>query len=116
MTFSKSGTVLFLLLILVACAPKSLEPVVLHKGVRFFYSAPSAKSVAIAGSFNHWDPDKDRLAGPDKNGVWTVVLPLAPGRYEYRFVVDGTDWVPDPSSPTVDDGLGGLNSLLVYEQ
>ena len=103
------------MVILVGCAPKSLEPVVLHEGVRFFYFAPSAKSVSIAGSFNHWNPDKDRLIGPDRKGIWTIVLPLPPGRNEYRFVVDGKEWAPDPSMPSVDDGLGDRNSLIVLE-
>jgi 1,4-alpha-glucan branching enzyme len=95
------------------CAPKSLEPVVLHEGVRFSYSAPTAKSISIAGSFNRWNPDHDRLIGPDREGIWTIVLGLPPGRYEYRFVVDGKEWVLDPSVPWVDDGMGDRNSLFI---
>jgi len=107
-----SITMLFLL---TACAPKSLAPVVAHDGVRFSYSGPRATSVSIVGSFNHWDPDKDRLTGPDRNGVWTVVLPLPPGHYEYRFVINGKEWVLDPWAPSEDDGLGDRNSLFVLE-
>ncbi len=93
----------------------SPEPVVMHRGVRFSYAAPSAKSVAIAGNFNHWKPDQDRLLGPDRKGIWTIVLPLQPGRYEYRFIVDGREWVLDPSVPSMEDGLGDRNSLFVLE-
>jgi 1,4-alpha-glucan branching enzyme len=48
-----------------------------------------------------------------QGGVWTVELPLAPGRrYEYMFVVDGR-WVTDPTAPaSVDDGFGGQNAVL----
>lgn len=99
----------------IGCAPKSLEPVVLHEGVRFSFLAPSAKSVSIAGSFNRWSPGRDSLTGPDKKGIWTIVLPLPPGRYEYRFVVNGREWVLDPSVPFVDDGLGDRNSLFTVE-
>jgi 1,4-alpha-glucan branching enzyme len=97
------------------CGPKSLAPQVVREGVRFSYSAPAAKSVSVAGSFNHWNPDQDRLTGPSKEGIWTIVLPISAGRYEYRFVVNGKEWVLDPSVPPVDDGLGNKNSVLFVE-
>ncbi len=102
-----------LFVLLAGCAPKSLEPAATDDGVRFSLSAPSAKRVSIAGSFNRWNPDQDRLIGPDRHGIWTVVLPLSAGRYEYHFVVDGKEWVLDPSVPSVDDGLGDRNSVFV---
>jgi len=102
-----------LLLLLAGCAPKTLAPEALNEGVRFSFYAPSAASVSIAGSFNRWDSRTNALAGPDKDGVWTIVLPLKPGRYEYRFVVNGKDWGLDPFSPSVDDGLGERNSVFV---
>ena len=52
--------------------------------------AAQAKSVFLAGTFNDWDP----LATPMQQtgeGDWTLELPLAPGLYEYKFVVDG-EW------------------------
>ncbi len=99
----------------IGCAPKSLEPVVLREGVRFSYYAPSATNISIVGSFNRWSPGHDRLTGPDKRGIWSIILPLPPGHYEYRFVVNNTGWVLDPSAPFVDDGLGDRNSLFVVE-
>ncbi len=104
-----------LFVLLAGCAPKSLEPLAQHDGVRFSYSAPSAQSVSLAGSFNRWDPQADALQGPDRDGIWTIVLPLLQGRYEYRFVVNGKDWVLDPSAPSADDGLGERNSWLIVE-
>ncbi len=101
-----------LFVLFAGCAPKSLEPVALQDGVHFSYSAPSAKTVFIAGSFNRWDPRAHALTGPDRDGVWTIVLPLPPGRHEYRFVVNGKDWVLDPSAPSEDDGLGDRNSFV----
>ncbi len=102
-----------LFVLIAGCAPKSHAPVVQRDGVRFSYSAPSATSVSITGSFNRWDSRSNALTGPDRDGVWIIVLPLPPGRYEYRYVVNGTDWVLDPSAPSVDDGLGDRNSLIV---
>jgi 1,4-alpha-glucan branching enzyme len=97
------------------CEPKSLAPQVVREGVRFSYSAPTAKSVSIAGSFNHWNPNHARLTGPSREGIWTIVLPLSAGQYEYRFVINGKEWVLDPSVPSVDDGLGDKNSVLFVE-
>jgi 1,4-alpha-glucan branching enzyme len=74
--------------------------------------APAATQVAVAGDFNGWRPEATPLRRGE-GGVWTVQLPLAPGkRYEYMFVVDGA-WVADPSAPaTSDDGFGGANAVL----
>jgi 1,4-alpha-glucan branching enzyme len=101
-----------LLAICCGCGPKLPAPQMTSDGMQFSYFAPEAKSVSIAGSFNHWDPDQAGLTGPSKKGTWTIVLPLAPGRYEYRFVINSREWVLDPSVPAVDDGLGGRNSVV----
>src|SRR3989304_1409940 len=71
-----------------------------------------AREVAVAGDFNAWKPATARMRR-GQGGVWTVELPLAPGRrYEYMFVVDG-HWVTDPTAPAnVDDGFGGRNAVL----
>ena len=99
--------------LIAGCVQKPPAPQVLRNGVRFLFFAPAAKSVAIAGGFNHWDPENGRLAGPDKKDVWNITLPLSEGRYEYRFVINDSEWVLDPSVPSVDDGLGGKNSILI---
>ena len=103
------------LLSIAGCAQKRLGPEITKDGVLFTFYAPTAKSVTISGSFNAWDVHKDRLSGPDKSGVWSVVIPLREGRYEYLFIVDGK-WLPDPSVPAVDDGFGGKNSVVVIEK
>ena len=65
----------------------------LEKTIEFEYYAPSAKEVELAGSFNRWNPVQTPLRrGP--NGKWRVSLSLSPGRYEYRYRVDGT-WQND---------------------
>lgn len=103
---------LLVLLLLSCCAVKRSGPEVRDGAVRFRFTAPRAASVAVAGSFNRWDPRKNPLSGPDRNGEWSVTLELLEGRYEYLFVVDGDKWTPDPGAPAIDDGLGGKNSLL----
>jgi len=99
-------------LLITGCEPKRFSPEVLSNGVRYFYHDPTALSISVAGSFNHWNPEINRLSGPDASGIWTILLPLQPGRYEYRFVVNGSNWVLDPSAPSVDDGMGDRNSIV----
>jgi 1,4-alpha-glucan branching enzyme len=94
------------------CEPKLFSPEVLPNGITYSYRDPTALSIAVVGSFNHWNPAINRLSGPDASGIWTILLPLQPGRYEYRFVVNGTNWVLDPSAPSVDDGMGDRNSIV----
>ena len=65
------------------------------KAVQFRYEAPDAGSVSIAGDFNNWDTHVAELR-KDKGGVWKASLKLKPGRYEYKFWVDG-EWRNDPS-------------------
>jgi len=81
--------------------------------VAFSFSAPRALSAALAGSFNHWDPSRHHLQGPDRNGTWTITIQLPPGRYEYLFVIDNNRWELDPAAATTDDGMGGRNSVVV---
>ena len=72
--------------------------------------APAAKQVYVAGSFNNWHAAAQPLR--PAGGEWVGELKLAPGRYEYLFVVDGK-WLPDPSAPEkVPNPFGGFNSLL----
>ena len=54
----------------------------------FATRAPDAKKVYVAGSFNCWDPEVT-LMQRNQHGVWSVTLQLEPGRYEYRYVIDG---------------------------
>ena len=83
------------------------------KPVEFVLDMPQARSVAVAGSFNTWDVDKTPLR-KDQNGGWKATVWLPPGRYEYRFVVDGTEWLTDPKAKeSVDNGMGSANSVLV---
>jgi Glycogen recognition site of AMP-activated protein kinase/Alpha amylase, catalytic domain len=70
------------------------------------------KTVALAGVFNGWSVDKTPLTGPNEKGEYAVDLPLEPGKYGYKFVVDGK-WMLDPNNPeTEDNGMGDKNSVV----
>ena len=81
------------------------------QGVVFSYQNASAGAVFLAGDFNGWNA-ADLALSKDSDGVWTVAVPLEPGTYEYKFVVDG-NWLEDPDNPqTKSDPFGGSNSLI----
>ena len=81
--------------------------------VRFKDAA--AGDVRIAGDFNGWVPDRgvrSLIASEGQTRVWTKVLTLEPGTYQYRYVVDG-EWREDPSNPQTAPGpTGQPNSIL----
>src|SRR6184192_2119121 len=80
--------------------------------VRFVLYAPTARRVAVAGTFNQWDQNASPLVRVGRGGVWAVTLALPQGHHQYAFVVDGEQWVPDPAAPGVDDGFGRRNSMV----
>ncbi len=95
-------------------------------GVTFKFSAPSAKVVQLAGSWpeNNWLRGQAQTGGfrvgemhdADGDGVWERTEKLPPGRWEYKFVVDGTNWKEDPNNPEyTDDGFGGKNSVITVQ-
>lgn len=56
-------------------------------------NAPEANSICVAGTFNEWQPGKLALQRDDV-GNWAISLNLAPGHYEYKFIIDGA-WCCD---------------------
>jgi chromosome partitioning protein len=99
-----------------AAAPDPLpEPGELREVV-VRYRDPAAGDVRIAGDFNGWIPDKGVRSVIESHGqtrVWTKVLHLPPGTYQYRYVVDG-EWKSDPANPnSVSNPSGRQNSVLV---
>lgn len=69
-----------------------------------------AGSVSVVGAFNDWNAGANPMQRVDDG--WRATMALAPGRYAYKFVVDGS-WEPDPTNPQTEaDGHGGYNSIL----
>jgi len=100
------------------------SPVIEEGGVTFRLRSPAARTVQVAGDWpgNNWGRG-DGEAGEvlvglmERNGpedVWEITLPLRPGRYRYRFIIDEVKHVLDPDNPRiVDDGIGGRANLLI---
>ena len=81
------------------------------KPMMFKLKAPQAKRVSLAGSFNNWDV-KALSAKKDTRGNWSVKVNLKPGKYEYKFFVDG-QWVNDPGCRScVPNNFGTQNCIV----
>lgn len=82
--------------------------------VLFKLTASAGSVVSVAGTFNKWDPKANPMkATAAQPGAFSVTVPLLPGKYEYKFVVNG-DWQVDPACrESVDNKLGSRNSVIV---
>lgn len=81
--------------------------------VKFRYTPPvgGVKKVYLSGSFNDWSPLSAEMIL--KNGFYEKELLLNPGRYTYKFVVDGVWQADDRADFFEDDGKGGRNSVIL---
>lgn len=70
-----------------------------------------AETVALTGEFNGWSRTATLLERGD-DGTWRTVLPLAPGRYRYKYLLDGDRWENDPDAETVPNPYGSVDSVV----
>ena len=80
---------------------------------KFTVHADKGKAVYLAGEFNNWDPTAKKMAF--KAGVYSTTVKLAPGSYQYKFVIDGT-WCADPENAnSVSNDQGTFNSVVTVK-
>ncbi|NUQ36725.1 MAG: S8 family serine peptidase [Caldilineales bacterium] len=81
--------------------------------VHFIYYDDRAAQVAVVGDFNGWNGAALPLHA-DHPGRWQAAMPSPPpGRYHYKFLIDGDRWVDDPENADKEpDGYGGFNAVL----
>ncbi len=82
-----------------------------RREIEFCVKAPAAQSVRLAADFTNWEAfsiQMTKYAG----GVWHAAVPLDPGHYAYRFIVDG-EWRNDPScAQSMANPFGTTNSVI----
>jgi len=80
--------------------------------VAFVLSSPEAEEVYLCGEFNHWAPRSLPMIRHGDDHWWEKRLVLPPGRYEYKFIVNGV-WIHNPDAPeNVPNAYGSLNSVM----
>ncbi len=99
------------LLALAACAPRATVRATVADGEATFVWTGDADAVSLVGTPTAWRPVP--LVRDGRR--FTLRLPLAPGRYEYRLEVETGGEVrtvlPD-GAERVGDGFGGENAVL----
>jgi hypothetical protein len=95
--------------------PRNPMPDVLNgppESLNFSFKGPPGETVTVAGNFNGWDPFMYELKEAPA-GVYTLNLPLPPGRYQYVFFHRGQRYV-DPYNPNrVYSKDGGIASEII---
>jgi 1,4-alpha-glucan branching enzyme len=82
------------------------------KRIRFSLNAPSAKKVLLAGDFTEWEGHALLMRKVSSRAkTFSTSVSLAPGTYQYKFIVDG-EWVHDPKAETVMNDFGTMNSRI----
>ena len=80
--------------------------------VDFIFDRPEAQRVAVAGTFNNWNPAQTPMT-KGSDGRWRATVVMPAGRHEYKFVIDG-QWMNDPKAQeSVPNPFGGCNSVIV---
>ena len=79
--------------------------------IHFYFHNHDAKTVTLAGDFNLWDANNLPMNKKD-DGFWHLVLAVpSKGSHNYKYVIDRTNWSPDPLNLfRIDDGFGSFNS------
>ena len=83
---------------------------------QFVLFMPAARSVAVVGDFNNWGMGDSALVATNHQGVWSVTAHVPVGVHRYAFVVDGKQFIADPTAPrSSGDDFGIPSSALVVE-
>jgi len=82
-----------------------------RRKVTFSLEAAEAGEVFLMGNFNDWNPKMHPMKA-DGNGIWNKTVMIPPGKYEYKFLIDG-NWIEDPQNDQAcPNCFGTLNSVF----
>ena len=86
------------------------------EAVEVVFSLPAetvAEQVALCGDFNDWAPEGISLArAADRS--WQVTVPLTPGSYRYKYLLDGVTWENGSDADRYEENAyGTLDSVIV---
>jgi AMP-activated protein kinase-like protein len=100
----------------VSAAPNALSAEMLPVPTQFVFKSRVAHRVALVGDFNGWDASTvaTQLTRQEGGALWSVTVPLLPGRHVYAFMIDDTIVQTDPAAPeTTDPDFGVKGSVII---
>ena len=81
---------------------------------QFVFNNNRARRISVVGDFNRWNPAATPMTRSPDGELWSVTIPIAPGRHMYGFMVDDTLLVLDPRAPKQrDPDLGTEGSVII---
>lgn len=85
------------------------------KSVTFTVHAEAGQDVRLAGSFTDWETKAKKMTFKKQNGIYSATVKLAPGEYQYKFII-GDKWATDDQNTEfVPNDKGTFNSRLVVK-
>lgn len=91
-----------------------LRPPLVENGrLSFVFVNYGARQVELLGDFNGWEPGRHPFEEV-LDGLWKVEVEAPqPGRYHYKFLVNGCEWLEDPANLyRKPNAFGGFDSVL----
>ena len=81
---------------------------------QFVLQSIAAHRVSVVGDFNGWNPANAPMTRSPDGDLWSITIPVTPGRHTYGFMIDDTVFVLDPRAPkTRDPDLGVEGSVRI---
>ena len=83
---------------------------------QFVFRSASARRVSVVGDFNGWSAARAPMTRGVGGDLWSVTIPIAPGRHMYRFMVDDSTFTLDPDARVArarDPDLGVEVSVVI---
>ena len=80
---------------------------------QFVFNGKGAHRVSVVGDFNRWNASSAPMTRASDGELWSITIPVAPGRHMYGFMVDDSIFVLDPYAQKARDPDLGTNSSVI---
>ena len=85
------------------------------KSVTFTVHAEADQDVRLAGSFTDWETKAKKMTFKKRKGIYSATVKLAPGEYQYKFII-GDKWATDDQNTEfVPNDKGTFNSKITVK-
>ena len=74
-------------------------------------NGPRYLSVELCGTFENWQT-RHKMSFDNYTNQWFITIHLARGKYHYKYVVNGKDWVVNEQESREKDAQGNVNNVL----
>ncbi|HEY4306880.1 MAG TPA: glycogen-binding domain-containing protein [Gemmatimonadaceae bacterium] len=80
---------------------------------QFVFHSRTARRVSVVGDFNRWNVESARMTRASDGDLWSVTVPIVPGRHMYGFMVDDSVLTLDPREQTARDADLGVEASVI---